>query len=69
MMNKETAILFVMDFYSVTREVALQLYHDEIDAYISLISKLEKEKNNVNYIFGIYDDYTYFILYHYFSWN
>jgi hypothetical protein len=42
MMNKETAILFVMDFYSVTREVALQLYHDEIDAYISLISKLEK---------------------------
>lgn len=40
----EDAILFVMDFYGITREVALQLYHDEIDAYISLISKLEKEK-------------------------
>lgn len=42
MMNKETAILFVMDFYSVTREVALQLYHDEIDAYISLMTKFNE---------------------------
>lgn len=43
-MNEE-AITFVMQFYSITREVALQLYKDEIEAYISLMTKFnEKDK-------------------------
>lgn len=41
----EDAILFVMDFYGITREVALQFYHDEIDAYISLMNKFNEGVN------------------------
>jgi len=41
-MNEE-AIEFVMQFYSITREVALQLYKDEIEAYISLMTKSETQ--------------------------
>lgn len=41
-MNEE-AIEFVMQFYNITREVALQLYKDEIEAYISLMTKSETQ--------------------------
>ena len=37
-MNEEQAILFVMDFYEVSREVSCELYWDEIEAYTKLIS-------------------------------
>ena len=33
----EKAILFVMDFYQVSREMACKLYWDEIEAYMKLI--------------------------------
>lgn len=42
-MNEE-AIEFVMQFYSITREVALQLYKDEIEAYMSLMTKFNEGK-------------------------
>jgi hypothetical protein len=39
--NEEQAILFVMDFYQVSRDVACELYKDEIEAYMKLISGVE----------------------------
>lgn len=35
-MNEEQAISFVMDFYQVSREVACELYWDEIEAYMKI---------------------------------
>lgn len=35
----EEAILFVADFYQVSRETAIQLYWDEIESFMSLMSK------------------------------
>ena len=35
----ERAIEFVMQFYSVSREDAVNYYSDEIEAYLSLSSK------------------------------
>jgi hypothetical protein len=32
----EQAIEFIMEFYSVTRAVAVELYWDEIEAYMKL---------------------------------
>ena len=32
----EQAIQFIMEFYSVTRDVAVELYWDEIEAYMEL---------------------------------
>ena len=32
----EQAIEFIMEFYQVTREVAVELYWDEIEAYMKL---------------------------------
>ena len=41
-MNEEQAILFVMDFYQVSREVACELYWDEIEAYMQLMRGVEE---------------------------
>ena len=35
-MNEEKAILYIMEFYRVSREVACEFYRDEIEAYMSL---------------------------------
>ena len=35
-MNEEQAIMFVMEFYQVSREDACELYQDEIKAYMEL---------------------------------
>lgn len=32
----ETAILFVMEFYQVSREDAVKYYQDEIESYLQL---------------------------------
>lgn len=32
----EQAIEFIMEFYQVTRDVAVELYWDEIEAYMKL---------------------------------
>ena len=34
------AIAFVMQFYNISREDAINLYWDEVEAYMSLASKL-----------------------------
>ena len=39
----EQAILFVMKFYSVSREDAIKYYQDEIEAYMRLVDKFEAE--------------------------
>ena len=36
------AIEFVMQFYDVSKEDAVNLYWDEIEAYMSLMTKLNK---------------------------
>lgn len=36
------AVEFVMEFYRVSREDAVNLYWDEIEAYMSLMTKLNK---------------------------
>jgi len=38
-MNEEKAIQFVMEFYQVSREVACDLYWDEVQAYIRLMER------------------------------
>jgi hypothetical protein len=40
----ERAILFVMEFYQVSREVAIQLYWDEIEAFMSLSNKFNQHE-------------------------
>lgn len=40
MMHDEEALVFVMQFYHVTREVALELYADEVQAYKRLMNRL-----------------------------
>jgi hypothetical protein len=40
----EPAIEFVMSFYQVSREVAIQLYWDEIEAFMSLQTKLKDQQ-------------------------
>jgi hypothetical protein len=37
--SREKAIAFVSKFYHVTRQEAVELYLDEIEAYLSLMSK------------------------------
>lgn len=37
----EKAILFVMVFYHVSREVACEFYRDEIEAYMKLLAGVE----------------------------
>lgn len=36
------AIEFVMQFYGISKEDAVNLYWDEIEAYMSLMTKLNK---------------------------
>ena len=36
---KETAILFIMDFYNVSREDCIDYYMDEVEAYMELLRK------------------------------
>jgi hypothetical protein len=36
-MNEEHAILYVMEFYRVSREVACEYYWDEIEAYMKFL--------------------------------
>jgi hypothetical protein len=38
------AIEFVMEFYNISREDAINLYWDEVEAYMSLISKINELK-------------------------
>jgi hypothetical protein len=33
-MNEERAILYIMEFYGVSRDVACEFYWDEIEAYM-----------------------------------
>lgn len=42
-MNEEQAILFVMEFYQVSREDACELYQDEIKAYMWLNDSYDEE--------------------------
>ena len=37
----EQAIEFIMEFYQVTRDVAIELYWDEIEAYMKLFGVKE----------------------------
>ena len=39
----ERAIFFVMEFYQVSREVAIQLYWDEIESFMSLSNKFNQD--------------------------
>ena len=39
------AIEFVMKFYNISREDAINLYWDEVEAYMSLISKINELNN------------------------
>ena len=39
----ENAIKFVMDFYQVSREIAVELYWDEVEAFMRLSVKLKKD--------------------------
>ena len=36
------AIEFVMQFYNISREDAINLYWDEVEAYMSIISKINE---------------------------
>jgi hypothetical protein len=37
--NREQAVQFVMEFYSVDRETAVELYQNEIENYIWLLER------------------------------
>ena len=39
----EQAILFVMEFYGVSKEDALKYYQDEIESYVRLKEQFEAE--------------------------
>jgi hypothetical protein len=39
------AIEFVMQFYNISREDAINLYWDEVEAYMYIISKINELKN------------------------
>lgn len=41
----EEAIQFVMNFYDQPREVILELYMDEVEAYMRLMEKFNAETN------------------------
>lgn len=43
--NEERAILFVMDFYQVSREQACELYQDEIKAYMFITDNIHMVKD------------------------
>jgi hypothetical protein len=45
-MNKEKAILFVMEFYQINREIAIELYQDEIEAYVQLLEMCDERTNS-----------------------
>jgi hypothetical protein len=42
----ENAIKFVMDFYQVSREIAVELYWDEVEAFMRLSVKLKKDASD-----------------------
>ena len=42
----ENAIKFVMDFYQVSREIAVELYWDEVEAFMRLSAKIEKDASD-----------------------
>ena len=48
-MNKEEkAIEFVMQFYNITREETIELYMDEVEAYMSLMNRVENDDERSN---------------------
>ena len=48
MNNKEKAIEFVMQFYNKTREETIELYMDEVEAYMSLMNRVENDDERSN---------------------
>lgn len=41
----EEAISYIMYFYNVTREAAIECYKDEIEAYIKCKAQFERESS------------------------
>lgn len=48
MNNKEKAIEFVMQFYNKEKEEVKELYMDEVEAYMSIMNRVEEDERSNN---------------------